>query len=53
MEASSGSSGDESAVIARDLRVSVRSVQRWRKAWSQGGPRAFSLQRTGVPAAAQ
>ncbi|WP_432040936.1 IS630 family transposase [Streptomyces chartreusis] len=31
--------GDENAVIAHDLRVSVRSVQRWRKAWSQGGPR--------------
>jgi transposase len=29
------------AVIARELRVSVRSVQRWRKAWSQGGPRAL------------
>jgi hypothetical protein len=24
--------GDENAVIAHDLRVSVRSVQRWRKA---------------------
>ena len=29
--------GDENTVIAYDLRVSVRSVQRWRKAWSQGG----------------
>lgn len=26
--------GDENTVIAHDLRVSVRSVQRWRKAWS-------------------
>lgn len=34
--------GDENAVIAHDLRVSVRSVQRWRKAWSQGGPRALA-----------
>ncbi|MFC4592516.1 helix-turn-helix domain-containing protein [Sphaerisporangium corydalis] len=33
--------GEENAVIARDLRVSVRSVQRWRKAWSQGGERAL------------
>ncbi|MFC7811397.1 winged helix-turn-helix domain-containing protein [Streptomyces olivaceus] len=33
--------GDENTVIAHDLRVSVRSVQRWRKAWSQGGPRAL------------
>jgi transposase len=29
--------GDENVVIAHDLRVSVRSVQRWRSAWSQGG----------------
>ncbi|MET9682320.1 winged helix-turn-helix domain-containing protein [Streptomyces coeruleorubidus] len=34
--------GDEDAVIAHDLRVSVRSVQRWRKAWSQNGPRALA-----------
>ncbi|MEU1412658.1 winged helix-turn-helix domain-containing protein [Streptomyces sp. NPDC005731] len=34
--------GDENAVIAHDLRVSVRSVQRWRKAWSQGGPTALA-----------
>ncbi|MEV5012387.1 helix-turn-helix domain-containing protein [Streptomyces sp. NPDC055692] len=41
--------GDENAVIAHDLRVSVRSVQRWRKAWSQGGPRSLAgLQRAGV-----
>lgn len=26
--------GDENTVIAHDLRVSIRSVQRWRKAWS-------------------
>ena len=30
--------GDENPVIAHDLRVSVRSVQRWRRAWSQDGP---------------
>ncbi|WP_405806486.1 MULTISPECIES: helix-turn-helix domain-containing protein [unclassified Streptomyces] len=34
--------GDENTVIAHDLRVSVRSVQRWRKAWSQDGPRALA-----------
>ena len=34
--------GDENAVIAHDLRVSVRSVQRWRKTWSQDGPRALA-----------
>ncbi|MGW0774757.1 IS630 family transposase [Streptomyces sp. NPDC002835] len=34
--------GDENAVIAYDLRVSVRSVQRWRRAWSQDGPRALA-----------
>jgi FixJ family two-component response regulator len=45
--------GDENTVIARDLRVSVRSVQRWRKAWSEGGPRALALEGAGVLAAAQ
>jgi transposase len=34
--------GEENAVIAHDLRVSVRSVQRWRRAWSQGRPRALT-----------
>ncbi|MEU1409139.1 transposase [Streptomyces sp. NPDC005728] len=33
---------DENTVIAHDLRVSVRSVQRWRKAWAQGGPGALA-----------
>ena len=36
--------GEESAAIAHDLRVSVRSVQRWRRAWSQDGPRALASQ---------
>lgn len=34
--------GEENAAIARDLRVNVRSVQRWRNAWSQGGSRALA-----------
>ncbi|MFE2428856.1 helix-turn-helix domain-containing protein, partial [Streptomyces sp. NPDC059373] len=34
--------GEENAVIAHDLRVSLRSVQRWRNTWSQGGPRALA-----------
>lgn len=34
--------GEKNAVIAHDLRVSVRSVQRWRRAWSQDGPRALA-----------
>ncbi|WP_437129063.1 IS630 family transposase [Streptomyces griseoaurantiacus] len=34
--------GDENSVIAHDLRVSVRSVQRWRRAWSQDGPGALA-----------
>ncbi|MBQ1092220.1 winged helix-turn-helix domain-containing protein [Streptomyces sp. B93] len=34
--------GDENTVIAHDLRVSVRSVQRWRRAWSQAGSRALA-----------
>ncbi|MEU3466280.1 winged helix-turn-helix domain-containing protein [Streptomyces sp. NPDC006733] len=29
--------GEDSAEIARRLRVHVRSVQRWRRAWSDGG----------------
>ncbi|WP_098009605.1 winged helix-turn-helix domain-containing protein [Streptomyces sp. sk226] len=29
---------------ARDLRVSVRSVQRWRHAWAEGGPRSLRSQ---------
>ncbi|MFJ6252728.1 MULTISPECIES: helix-turn-helix domain-containing protein [unclassified Streptomyces] len=30
-------SGDKTAVIAKELRVSVRSVERWRRAWREGG----------------
>jgi transposase len=29
--------GDDNVLIAKDLRVHVRSVQRWRKAWSEDG----------------
>jgi transposase len=29
--------GEKTAVIAKDLRVSVRSVERWRRAWREGG----------------
>ncbi|MFA3843852.1 helix-turn-helix domain-containing protein [Streptomyces aureus] len=32
--------GEASSVTAEDLRVSVRSVQRWRQMWDEGGPRA-------------
>lgn len=35
--------GDENAVIAHDLRGSVRSVRRWRKTGSQDGPRALAF----------
>ncbi|MFD7607505.1 helix-turn-helix domain-containing protein [Streptomyces mirabilis] len=31
-------------MIAKDLRVSVRSVQRWRQAWEEGGPSALRSQ---------
>ncbi|MFD7629602.1 transposase [Streptomyces sp. NPDC059851] len=31
-------------MIAKDLRVSVRSVQRWRQMWDEGGPRALRSQ---------
>jgi hypothetical protein len=34
--------GEENTVIAHDLRVGIRSVQRWHKAWSQGGPGALA-----------
>lgn len=34
-------SGKPSSVIAKELRVSVRSVQRWRRAWEKGGPQAL------------
>ena len=33
--------GEPSSAIARELRVSVRSVQRWRRLWDKGGPRAL------------
>jgi transposase-like protein len=36
--------GEGSTSIARDLRVSVRSVQRWRRVWAKGGPRALRSQ---------
>ena len=41
--------GDENSVIAHDLRVSVRSVQRWRRAWSQNGPRALAKVPASLP----
>jgi transposase len=34
--------GRGSAEVAKELRVSVRSVQRWRRAWEQGGERALT-----------
>ncbi|WP_220502420.1 helix-turn-helix domain-containing protein [Microbispora sp. H10670] len=37
--------GEASSVIAKALRVNVRSVQRWRQKWEQGGPRALRSQR--------
>ncbi|MFF6804597.1 helix-turn-helix domain-containing protein [Streptomyces sp. NPDC012616] len=36
--------GEASSVIAKDLRVSVRSVQRWRQMWDKGGLRALRSQ---------
>ncbi|KAF4405335.1 transposase [Streptomyces sp. Ru87] len=36
--------GEASGVIARDLRVSVRSVQRWRQTWDEDGSRALRSQ---------
>ncbi|MFB8182065.1 winged helix-turn-helix domain-containing protein [Streptomyces sp. NPDC055966] len=34
--------GERTAVIARDLRVSERSVERWRRAWREGGMGALT-----------
>ncbi|WVS81273.1 winged helix-turn-helix domain-containing protein [Streptomyces sp. SS162] len=36
--------GAVSSVIAKNLRVSVRSVQRWRRTWDEGGLRALRPQ---------
>ncbi|MEU7236891.1 helix-turn-helix domain-containing protein [Streptomyces chrestomyceticus] len=36
--------GEESAAIARDLRGTARSVQRWRKAWNEQGPTSLVSQ---------
>lgn len=33
--------GEDNVVIAHRLRVSVRSVQRWRHDWQSGGPKAL------------
>ncbi|MFF1415529.1 winged helix-turn-helix domain-containing protein [Streptomyces sp. NPDC058289] len=33
--------GEKTVVIAKDLRVSVRSVERWRHAWREGGMEAL------------
>ncbi|MFS1299764.1 helix-turn-helix domain-containing protein [Streptosporangium longisporum] len=36
--------GEATSVIAKALRVNVRSVQRWRQKWEEGGPRALRSQ---------
>uniref|UniRef100_UPI00384DD275 helix-turn-helix domain-containing protein n=1 Tax=Streptomyces albidocamelliae TaxID=2981135 RepID=UPI00384DD275 len=36
--------GEASSVIIEALRVNVRSVQRWRQKWDEGGPRALRSQ---------
>ena len=41
--------GESSTVIAKELRVSVRSVQRWRRSWSKGGPRALRSRGSASP----
>jgi putative transposase len=33
--------GDETEAIAKDLRVTARSVRRWRRAWREGGAEAL------------
>ncbi|WUR86749.1 helix-turn-helix domain-containing protein [Streptomyces phaeochromogenes] len=39
--------GEKAAVITKDLRVSERSVGRWRRAWREGGMEALAS--TGPP----
>ncbi|MFF7176774.1 helix-turn-helix domain-containing protein [Streptomyces pseudovenezuelae] len=39
--------GERNALIAKDLRVSERSVERWRRAWREGGMAALAS--TGPP----
>ncbi|MDQ1032952.1 transposase [Streptomyces umbrinus] len=34
--------GEKTSVIAKDLRVSERSVERWRRAWREGGATALA-----------
>nr|WP_322784805.1 winged helix-turn-helix domain-containing protein [Streptomyces sp. VB1] len=36
--------GEGGTAIARDLRITVRSTQRWRHAWAEGGPRSLRSQ---------
>ncbi|WP_263973120.1 hypothetical protein [Streptomyces dioscori] len=33
--------GEPSSAIVKELRVSVRSVQRWRRSWDKGARRRF------------
>ncbi|MEV0468562.1 winged helix-turn-helix domain-containing protein [Streptomyces prunicolor] len=41
MAAERFAAGEPSSAIAKELRVSVRSVQRWRRLWDKAGPRAL------------
>ncbi|MEU6065001.1 helix-turn-helix domain-containing protein [Streptomyces sp. NPDC047082] len=45
--------GHDSAAIAKQLRVSVQSVQRWRQAWGHGGSSALESAGAGVQAQAE
>lgn len=36
--------GQDNTVVSKQLRVSVRSVQRWRRSWQDGGPQALRSQ---------
>ncbi|WP_346186746.1 helix-turn-helix domain-containing protein [Streptomyces osmaniensis] len=39
--------------MAKELRVSVRSVQRWRRAWDRGRPAGFAVGRFGLASPAE
>jgi hypothetical protein len=44
--------GDEATVIAADLRVTERTVRRWRKVWREGGAAALKSKGPVSPRAA-
>ncbi|WP_331449552.1 helix-turn-helix domain-containing protein [Streptomyces prasinus] len=44
--------GQDNATVTKELRVSVRSVQRWRRSWQEGGRQTLHSQGIGRPSQA-